>query len=94
MENRLSALNRTVMDADEYKCLDKVCAKWTELALWLQNSKGKWSIMETLQRNPTYKQTQKMSSSLICQGTWRYWLNQIIQSINFHGTENSGQFAH
>lgn len=33
MENGLSALNRTVMDADGYKCLDKVCAKWTELAL-------------------------------------------------------------
>lgn len=44
-------------------------------------------ILETLQRNPPHKQAQKISSSLICQGTWKYWLNHIIQSINFHGTK-------
>lgn len=94
MLNGLLVLNKAVIDADRYKCFDRVCGKRTAHTLWLSNSKGKWFIMEALQRNPPYKQAQKMSSSLICQGTWRYWLNHIIQSINFHGTENCSQFAH
>lgn len=42
--------------------------------------------METLQRIPPHKQAWKKSSALICQGTCKYRLTRIIQSINFHGT--------
>lgn len=66
-----------------------LCTGWTECT-HSKTAKGGRFIMETLQRKPPHKQAwkkrKKISSGLICQGTCKYRLNRIIQSINFHGT--------